>query len=364
MTTPQTVIATWLMGVAAQFERLGIDLAEPGSSTRSGAGALAAPTRQLQLVQVRRLWQRAAAVSADPLLGLRVGAGLPLQAMNVLALVVMHSASLRNALDHCVQYQQLVSNSGRFRLSAVPGGARMVYRITPCPVPMHPAQVDSLFAGFLTMLYRCVPNGQRPSLVALPGTDSTRLAAYEQCLECRVVLGTPEIFMQFDDAVLDAPWPAADPSLLRLLLGRADTLRQAQGRSNALVDQVLAAVAAEGYAHARCETVARSLDLSVRTLQRRLAECRTSFRQVLEAARMGEAVQLLADGSVPLSTLAERLGYAEPSAFSHAVRSHFGASPRALRADMARTEESLGRPTNGRLEGAAASCHGASRLGG
>ena len=26
MTTPQTVIATWLLGVAAQFERLGIDL--------------------------------------------------------------------------------------------------------------------------------------------------------------------------------------------------------------------------------------------------------------------------------------------------------------------------------------------------
>lgn len=338
MTTPQTVIATWLMGVAAQFERLGLPPDELGSSLRAGPGALAAPTRQLQLVQVRRLWQRAAAVSADPLLGLHVGAGLPLQAMNVLALVVMHSASLRNALGHCVQYQQLVSNSGHFRLGAVPGGARMVYRITPCPVPMHPAQVDSVFAGFLTMLYRCVPHGERPSRVALPGTDASQRAAYERVLECPVLLGTAEIYMQFDDAVLDASWPAADPGLLRLLLGRADTLRQAQGRSDTLVDQVIAAVTAEGYAQARCETVAHALNLSVRTLQRRLAECGTSFRQVLEAARMGEVVQLLADGRVPLSTLAERLGYAEPSAFSHAVRSHFGLSPRALRADLARFE--------------------------
>ncbi len=93
-------------------------------------------------------------------------------------------------------------------------------------------------------------------------------------------------------------------------------------------------MAAEGYAHARCESVARMLDLSGRTLQRRLAEAGTGFRQVVEAARMGEAVDLLADTRVPLSTLAERLGYAEPSAFSHAVRAHFGASPRALRADM------------------------------
>lgn len=334
MTAPQTVIATWLMGVATQFERLGIDVSELGTSMR--AEALAAPTRQLQLVLVRRLWQRAAAVSADPLLGLRIGTGLPLQAMNVLALVVMHSPTLRNALDYCIRYQQLISNSGRFRLSDVPGGVRMVYRVTPCPVPMHPTQVDSLFAGFLTLVYRCMPAGQRPSAVALPGTGTAQLQAYEQCLECPVALGSPEIFMQFDDLVLDAPWPAADLSLLRLLLGRADALRQAQGRSDALVDQVVAAVVSEGYMQTRCDTVAHSLDLSVRTLQRRLKECQTSFRQVVEAARMGEAVQLLADTSVPLSALAERLGYAEPSAFSHAVRSHFGMSPRDLRADVAR----------------------------
>lgn len=335
MTKPRTVIATWLMGVAAQFERLGIDLAELGPGLWTSAGACAAPTRQLQLVQVRRLWQRAAGTSGDPLLGLRIGAGLPLQAMNILALVIMHSATLRDALAYCVRYQQLISNSGRFRLSAVPGGLRMVYGITPSPVPMHPAQVDSLFAGFLTMLYRCVPDGQRPSKVALPGTNSGQRAAYENCLECPVTLGAPETFIQFDDAALDARWHAADPSLLRLLLGRADDQLQAQGRSDALVDQVLAAVADEGYAQARCETVARSLDLSTRTLQRRLADCDTSFRRLVDAARMGEAVRLLADGRVPLSTLAERLGYAEASAFSHAVRSHFGMSPRALRADMA-----------------------------
>lgn len=211
----------------------------------------------------------------------------------------------------------------------------MVYKITPCPVPMHPTQVDSPFAGLLSMLYRCVPDGQRPSRVELPGTDPAQLAAYERCLDCPVVLGGTEIFMQFDNDVLMMPWPAADPSLLRLLLGRADSLRQAQGQTDALVDQVIAAVAAEGYARARYESVARTLELSVRTLQRRLAECDTSFRQVVEAARMAEAVDLLADSSVPLSTLAERLGYAEPSVFSHAVRAHFGVSPRALRADMA-----------------------------
>lgn len=334
MTAPQTVIATWLMGVAGQFQRLGIPVDELSPGPGHQPGGLVAPTRQLQLVQARRLWQRAAAVSGDPLLGLRVGAGLPLQAMNVVALVVMHCANLRDALSACVRYQQLVSNSGRFRLFAVPGGVRMGYQVAPCPVPMHPAQVDSVFAGFLAMLYRCMPGGQRPTGICLPGTDLARRPDYERLLECPVELGGSEVFMQFDDAALDEAWTAADPSLLRLVLGRADAMRQAQGRQDLLVDQVQAGVVAEGYALARCASVARSLNMSVRTLQRRLAECGTNFRDVVEAARMGEAVNLLADTTVPLATLAERLGYAEPSAFSHAVSSHFGLSPRALRADM------------------------------
>jgi AraC-like DNA-binding protein len=199
--------------------------------------------------------------------------------------------------------------------------------------------VDSLFAGFLTMLYHCVPGEQRPAAVGLPGTDAALRDAYAQRLQCPVELGGPDIYMQFDDAALDAPWPAADPSLLRLLLGRADAMRQAQGRMDELVDQVQHAVASEGYARARCETVARSLGLSVRTLQRRLSACKTTFRQVLEAARMGEAMALLADANVPLSTLAERLGYADSSAFSHAARGHFGASPRTLRAHMAKATQ-------------------------
>jgi len=335
MPQPLTVIATWLVGVVEQFSRHGIDPAQLEAWTH-GLGQLA-PTRQLQLVQVRRLWQRAMQLTENPLLGLEVGAALPLQAMNVVALVLMHSPSLRVALGHTQRFQRLVSNSGRFAVNAEARGLQLAYRVTPSPVPMHPAQIDSLFAAYLGFLYRCLPPGKRPLQVDLPGTDRRLVAHYEACFECPVRLGRTEPRVHFDAATLDAPWHAADPALLRLVLGRAETLLQAQGRSDVLIDHVTAAVAAQGYAASSCARVARSLDLSTRTLQRRLADSGTNFRRLLDAARMGEALQLLADRSLPIATLAEQLGYAEPSAFSHAVRSHFGMSPRALRAEFDRT---------------------------
>ncbi|WP_237881114.1 AraC family transcriptional regulator [Pseudomonas sp. PGPR40] len=335
MTRPLTVSATWLVGVIEELTRQGIDPSRLGAPWAQHLEDVAAPTRHLQLVQVRRLWQRAMQLSGDPLLGLKVGVALPLQSMNVVALVLMHSGSLRQALGHTVRLQQLVSNSGRFLTEpAANNGLQLVYRVTPSPVAMHPAQIDSLFAAYLRLLYRCMQANRRPTSVELPGTESHLTDHYETYFECRVILGGEHSRILFDAETLDSPWQAADPTLLRILLGRAEALLTTQGRSDTLVDYVAAAIAAQGFSEANCDSVARSLDLSRRTLQRRLAERGSSFRQLLEAVRMSEALEGLADPALPLVMLAERLGYAEPSAFSHAVRSHFGKAPRALRDEL------------------------------
>jgi len=103
-------------------------------------------------------------ISQDPLLGLKVGLALPLQSLNVVALVLMHSSSLRQALAHTVKLQQLVSNSGRFSTEADTGnGVHLVYHVTPSLVAMHPAQIDSLFAAYMRLLYSCMPVDRRPT---------------------------------------------------------------------------------------------------------------------------------------------------------------------------------------------------------
>jgi AraC-like DNA-binding protein len=67
------------------------------------------------------------------------------------------------------------------------------------------------------------------------------------------------------------------------------------------------------------------MDLSVRTLQRRLVECSTGFRRLLGATRMEEALPLLANPRLPLAIVADQLAYSDASALSHAVRTYLGA---------------------------------------
>lgn len=324
----QTVISSWISVLLQELRYQGL-------SPRELAPWLAqvdraAPTRQLQQVMVRRIWRHAMMVSSDPLLGLKVGAALPLQATNILGLIIIHSASLRKALAATLRYQSLISNSGHFSLSVSGQRAKLIYTINDGPVAMHPAQIDSVFAGYLGVLYRSAPH-LRPESIALPGARKRTQKSYEEHFECRVMPGGSQPLICFRAQDLDEPWVGADQDLLRTLVGRADLALQTRGRADTLVDHVVAEVTAKGFDQATCAGVARSMSLSTRTLQRRLTEAGTSFRKLVEAARMDEALRLMNDRKLSLSEISRSLGYSEPSAFSFAIRTHFGATPRALR---------------------------------
>jgi AraC-like DNA-binding protein len=77
---------------------------------------------------------------------------------------------------------------------------------------------------------------------------------------------------------------------------------------------------AMGYSEeATAESVAAQLGLSVRTLQRRLAEEGSSFRTARDRARCERARERLAKPNVSISAVADELGFADVAAFRAAA---------------------------------------------
>jgi AraC-like DNA-binding protein len=74
-------------------------------------------------------------------------------------------------------------------------------------------------------------------------------------------------------------------------------------------------------------TIARSLGLSERTLNRRLQETGKTYRDVLDAFREAEAERLLAAGKAELSDVAFRLGFSDQTAWNRAFKRWKGMSP-------------------------------------
>lgn len=75
--------------------------------------------------------------------------------------------------------------------------------------------------------------------------------------------------------------------------------------------------------------LAKLINLSERTLKRRLQEEGTTFRALVADGRSGMALELIERGNLNLTEVAERLGYADLSSFSQAFKRWFGRSPRA-----------------------------------
>ncbi len=79
------------------------------------------------------------------------------------------------------------------------------------------------------------------------------------------------------------------------------------------------------------DSVAHQLNVSRRTLQRRLSDKDTQFLQVLQSVRSKQALRYLADKRLGITDIAFLLGYSDQGSFSSAFKSWHGQTPSEYR---------------------------------
>lgn len=166
----------------------------------------------------------------------------------------------------------------------------------------------------------------RPTWVSFTRSDDENSAAFRRQLQADIRYG-----QEFDGFVIPSkdlrtPIEGGDNNLKRMLehyMASLDTdSRQDIGvQTRSLIRQNL------GKVECNIASIARMLSVHPRTLQRMLADKGLSFKALLEEVRFARAQRLLEDTEMPLTIIAEHLGYAELSIFSRAFKKHFGFPP-------------------------------------
>ena len=80
------------------------------------------------------------------------------------------------------------------------------------------------------------------------------------------------------------------------------------------------------------DNVARELNMSSKTLERRLAALGTTFSSLLDDIRSGLAKRYLSDTDLRLEQITYLTGYSEPAALVRAFRRWTGTTPMQFRA--------------------------------
>ena len=278
--------------------------------------------------QFFRLWYTLGEVSDDPAIGLRIGTLNPRHPASIAA---QHARTFRDALPHLARSAILnFSESMRIVKSknecSIEFTGVLLNEAAPAPF------LDSAFALTLETMRRGIQQPLHPLRVELTRT-ARHQEIYEAHYGCRVRFKAPRNTIVFRTGDLDLPFASYDAELLATLNPKVDreiVRRKAQQTTSSRAKWVLKRLL--GGEHTDIGEVARELGMSSRTLQRRIAEEGSSFRQLLSDARRELARLYLLHPSLGLRQAASLLGYENPNSFLRAFRVWEGATPTEWRA--------------------------------
>ena len=145
---------------------------------------------------------------------------------------------------------------------------------------------------------------------------------------CKIKYGADTNRLSFKAHLADAKLPQANPELLEQLevrLERAHAALEGNADFPELVYQAIQEYLLKGAPNR--DLIARSFGMSGPTLQRRLQNEKTSFRNLLQTVRQDNANFLLKENTKSLAEISLMLGYGDQTAFTRAYKSWIGYPP-------------------------------------
>ncbi|MFO1060038.1 MAG: helix-turn-helix domain-containing protein [Dongiaceae bacterium] len=299
------------------LDRAGLMLAGsfPSQLQERGGPAL------VPLHPVLTLLARAAAMSDDPGIGVRLAEAGGLAALGDLGRHIRGAATLREAIERTEAGIQWLLPGARLRL-----GREGPWLLWQAELPPRLGGDGAVARPWLLALLRLVLRAAAGSAwrpVTLRSEHGRRLeSAFGQpVIEDAVVTG-----LTFPAGLLQLAMPGPRTgSELAAVLEATRAPADFAGSLRVLIRSLLSETTVDA------AEVARLAGISLRSLQRSLAAGGLSFSELLREARLERAIELMRHPAQRMTDIGLELGYSDAANFTRAFRRWTGCSPRAYR---------------------------------
>lgn len=331
------VRAVFLLAFLGAAAETGLDTARLLRQGGLDRASLSSPFGWIALRSYVAMIERIAEETGSSDLGLEKGSSFLPETLGPFYMLLMTAETLGEMLRIFIRFQ------GRWQthtcLELYDEGETFELRYLIHDLEVWPRRQDAEFT--LAAVTRCIRLGMgerwRPLRVRFEHEVTPRRGAVHEFFRCPVQGGSSSNAIVFTRGAMDSPVPLrnrADFGRLQLVIERQliDLLPHngAVMAHASITDRVRWLLAQRlGAQDIQLPAVAAELGLPERSLRRHLAAAGVGFRQLLQDERMKHAARLLEqDATVPLTVLAERLGYSDAAAFSRAFKDWHGLSPR------------------------------------
>ena len=305
---------------APLFNQAGIDLS-----------SVTDPDARFPTQHMQKLWGLALEATGNPELGLLAAQQFQPAMLHGLGFAWLASDTLLDALNRLARYSRLIVTTMQFRVEVTPDTTDLVTAAPEIFSDFVHAAADLGVAASLRMCQITAGKQILPVHVTLQRPTPPCTDAFSDVFGPSIEYGATFNRLCFDNALANQTLATANPELARIndqtvvdYLARFDQSNIAMQVRSKIIEQLLDGMP-------RQEAIAETLHVSLRSLQRRLKEEETSFKDLIEDTRKTLAMQYLRESHRSIGEVTYLLGFSEPSNFTRAFRRWTGKSPAEFR---------------------------------
>ncbi|WP_433237858.1 AraC family transcriptional regulator ligand-binding domain-containing protein [Streptosporangium sp. CA-135522] len=286
------------------------------------------------------LWEQLTLTEPGSAIGALVTGHAPIGTFGLWDYLVTTGGNFIETMKRAVDYLELIGDPAGEKLQTIEDGKHFTIRhATGSWVPDVVEAIGFFSLGvYLTRARAATGRPVVPLRVALshrPPREHRQLIEFFGTRN--IDFDAPFNSITFHDDDVRAPLPKAQPGLEQILMRHADLTLAASKPVLHWHDRFRAILATAIHEDtASLERVAQRLAMSPRTLQRRLGEHGTNWREEIEAVRQRHTMDLLRTTDLPLQSIAARVGYSDIRALRRAVQRWEGQSPHTIRNTLSR----------------------------
>lgn len=283
-----------------------------------------------------RLIEQAEVLTGDALIGLHMGEQLNLTAAGLISQITQTSSTVREALEYCCTFASLGCRALALSLEEEQNHFKLRLHPDPLWLQQSPRGVRQTIDGYIAFTLREFHTLTRqkyfPLAIHYAAAPEQGAEEYFRVFNCDIRYHQQEYAIFFDKAQVNLPVITSDYDLLRVLVMHANqkvaAIQQNQGFYASVKQSIVKMVKPE---FPTLQQVAANLNVSARTLQRKLKEEGHTFKNILEELRKDFALSYLKDPSLSINEIAYLLSYADATAFIRSFKRWTGQSPRQYR---------------------------------
>jgi AraC-like DNA-binding protein len=299
------------------------------SGTAITEATLENPAAETTLAELLTMFDNAHLIF-EPGWTLRLGARFDLAAQGALGFAMVCATTLGDAFDVMAHYGHV--RAPWYRLAVFRDSGEWGVKIKrqfPVDKPLDVAMVELILLSGQNLVESVLGRPMSEARMYFDFSAPAWSEQYQESFSGQVLfdqvhagLGMPEVWRR-------STCPLVDAGMFQAAISRLEMDKRRLDSANHL--SVRVALAAAEDAGLDLETAAERMNVSRRTLIRRLKEAGTSFGKLLEAHRKERAAKLLANPAYTVTEVGYRLGYAEPANFARAFKRWFDTTPGRFR---------------------------------